>query len=161
MPPLATPRKPTLADLPSTARVFAEIIGIEATVALANASHHANISIPRAMESTHWIAHTIGEDKADLLARNFGGCLMPLAACKQFSVAHRQFKVAVLYRDGAKDTAIATALDVSLRVIRNDLDAVGLRRFGQPKQSPPPPPGGLGTSRPAGKREGQTGAEVR
>ncbi len=143
MPPSSTPRKPTIADLPSTARVFAEVIGIEATVFLANASHHANISIPRAMESTHWIAHTIGREKADLLARHFGGCLMPLAACKQFSVAHRQFKVAVLYRDGAKDTAIALALDVSLRVIRNDLDAVGLRKFAQGNRRPSPSPRGV------------------
>lgn len=161
MPNPTTPRKPSIADLPSTARVFAEVIGIEATVSLANASHHANISIPRSMESTHWIAHTVGMKNAELLARHFGGCLMPLAACKQFSVAHRQYKVALLYRDGAKDVTIAETLGVSLRVIRNDLDAVGLRKFEQRTRRPSLPPGGLGTYPAPGKRGVQTGAEVR
>lgn len=142
--------QPTIADLPETARVFAEIIGFDATLKLAAMAQYNAVSVPKHIGEKHWIAKAIGYARAQALVRNFAGCLMPLASCKQVAVVVRQNKVVSAYALGTSPAVIADLLGVTIRTVFNDLNARGIRHTRPSVKSSrqPHPSPGLGTPLP-------------
>ena len=68
--------------LPPTAQDIAEIIGKESALAIAFTTRHRCVYVPLGRLPSHsYLVRTIGEEKAKLLQRQFGGMLLPMATC--------------------------------------------------------------------------------
>jgi hypothetical protein len=72
--------------LPPTAQDIAEIIGEESALAIAFTTRHRCVYVPtdkpnKRLPSHSYLVRTIGEEKAKLLQRHFGGMLLPMATC--------------------------------------------------------------------------------
>ncbi len=68
--------------LPPTAQDIAEIIGKESALAIAFTTRHRCVYVPSGRLPSHsYLVRTIGEEKAKLLQRQFGGMLLPMATC--------------------------------------------------------------------------------
>ena len=71
-----------LIPLPPTAQLVADVIGREATLALAFTCQHRCVYVPLGrLASDSYLVRTIGEEKAKLMQRHFSGELLPMATC--------------------------------------------------------------------------------
>jgi hypothetical protein len=70
--------------LPPTAQVVADVIGREATLALAMSCLYRCLYVPKGkLGPDSYLVRTIGEEKAKLMQKEFIGMLLPLATCHQ------------------------------------------------------------------------------
>lgn len=60
-----------LDQLPETLREIAEVIGLEATIALVRARGGTSIYIPAYSKDDHWLTKVVGKDAADALCAHF------------------------------------------------------------------------------------------
>ncbi len=80
--------------LPPTAQDIAEIIGKESALAIAFTTRHRCVYVPLGRLPSHsYLVRTIGEEKAKLLQRQFGGMLLPMATCHQTKQALIRAKI--------------------------------------------------------------------
>ncbi len=139
-------------QLPPTAMEFVRIIGIGATLRLADCakSHHRDkskrsyrIRIPSGpLADDHPIVRTVGREGADLIQRNFSGETMPFPA-RRIRALVRDITIARDFQQGIPVPVIAEAHGVSQRTVTRALDRIShgdIQRAGQP-----PPPPGLGS----------------
>lgn len=101
--------------LPETAQVIADVIGREATLKLAGMVQNRNVYVPKRVDEQHWIARSIGYAKAQALAQEFGGLLLPLATCGHYYTRERNAQMRAQFLAGASTNALAQQYGLTLR----------------------------------------------
>lgn len=110
-------------DLPESAQVVAEVIGVSATLKLASKCQYRHCSVPKSpLKDDHWIVKTIGRKKAIELQAVFGGELIPLATCYSIHAAERDEQIAFNALEKKQLTVIATEFKVSIETVKRALD---------------------------------------
>lgn len=108
--------------LPSTAQVIANVIGREATIALAGKCPYGTIYVPKAtLPFSHWIVLTIGPVLAQRLQRAFGGEQLWLASCHRLYVQDRNRAIKEAARHGDPIPLIATRYGLTVRHVQGIL----------------------------------------
>ena len=80
--------------LPPTAQVVADVIGRDATLALAFTCQHRCVYVPGgSLRSNSYLVRTIGKEKAELMKRHFEGELLPMATCYKIKQTLIQIKI--------------------------------------------------------------------
>jgi hypothetical protein len=136
--------------LPETAQDFARIIGVGATLRLADCakpSHRSKrsrsyrIRIPvNAMDDQHPIVRTIGEDNARLLQRHFAGETLAFPA-RRIKAIERDVRIAKDFTQGSSIPALAEMHHVSERTVLRALGRITTKDVAEAQAAPP----GLGT----------------
>jgi hypothetical protein len=142
-------------QLPDTAMEFARLLGVGATLRLADcakSSHRSarhrsyRIRVPVGpLSDDHAIVQTIGREQADLIHRHFAGETMAFPA-RRIRAIRRDIEIARDFQLGIPVPVLATTHGVSERTVTRALDRVSHGDI-QRAQAPPPTPGtppGLG-----------------
>lgn len=110
-------------DLPESAQVVAEVIGVSATLKLASKCQYRHCSVPKSpLKDDHWIVRVIGPKKALELQSVFGGELIPLATCYRVAAKERNERIKAAYSMGTQPVQIAQEFDVSLDTVRRAIN---------------------------------------
>lgn len=105
--------------LPPTAQVVADVIGREATLALAMSCQYRCLYIPKTrLASDSYLVRTIGEEKAKSMQREFAGMLLPLASCHHIAVFERQSRIRASVADGKTHAQVAVMFGVTQKWVR-------------------------------------------
>ena len=115
---------PKLVPLPSTAQEIADVIGREATLAIASKASNRCIYVPRGDAPEHWIARLIGLPLFEKLQHEFGGMQLPIAKCSEIARAERKAGVIAMYHDGRTINDIAFEFDCTPRFVAMLLDGM-------------------------------------
>ena len=131
--------------LPETAQDFARIIGVGATLRLADCakpSHRSKrsrsyrIRIPvNAMDEQHPIVRTIGKDNARLLQRHFAGETLAFPA-RRIKAIERDVRIAKDFTQGSSIPALAEMHHVSERTVLRALGRITTKDVAE-AQAPP------------------------
>jgi hypothetical protein len=106
--------------LPPTAQVVADVIGREATLALAMSCLYRCLYVPKGrLASDSYLVRTIGEEKAKLMQREFCGMLLPLATCHHIAVFERQQRIRAAVAEGKTHAQVAVAYGLTVKWVRN------------------------------------------
>lgn len=113
---------PDKIPLPESAQVVAEVIGRQATLALANASPYRtpqslHVYVPKRIPKEHWIREAIGDKLAERLSWYFSGELIPLAKCREIMAADRNNKIRDRYCRGDDKAELAKEFNLSRKAI--------------------------------------------
>lgn len=108
--------QPNSPSLPETAQVVADVIGREATLALAAKCQYKNLYVPKkGFEIRDWVTKAIGPAKAEKLVKIFGGESLPLPKCFYVYQQQRNLQMRQAYASGKTVQEIAEAFLMSLR----------------------------------------------
>jgi hypothetical protein len=142
--------------LPETAKEFARIIGVGATLRLADcakSSHRSKrsrsyrIRIPvNSMDEQHPIVRTIGKDNARLLQRHFAGETLAFPA-RRIKAIERDVRIAKAFTEGNSIPVLAVAHHVSERTVLRALGRITTKDVAEATPTPPvvgSPPAGTG-----------------
>jgi hypothetical protein len=134
-------------QLPDSAMEFARILGIGATLRLADCakSHHRDprkrsyrIRIPSGpMDDSHPLVRTLGREDAEIVHRQFAGETMPFPARRIRALA-RDIAIAREFEQGIPLPVIAQAHGVSERTATRALDRIShgdIQRAGLPSKN--------------------------
>ena len=137
--------------LPETAQEFARIIGVGATLRLADCVKPTHLSkrgrsyrirIPGgSMNAEHPIVRTIGREKANLLQRHFAGEALPFPA-RSIKAIERDIRIAKAFTEGSSIPLLAETHHVSERTVMRALDRITTKDVAEATPTPPV----LGTS---------------
>lgn len=105
--------------LPPTAQVVADVIGREATLALAMSCLYRCLYVPKGrLASDSYLVRTIGNDLAKLMQREFAGMLLPLATCHHIAIFERQARIRKEVADGKSHAQVAVMFGVTPKWVR-------------------------------------------
>lgn len=105
--------------LPPTAQVVADVIGREATLALAMSCQYRCLYIPKTrLASDSFLVRTIGQDAAKAMQREFAGMLLPLATCHHIAIFERQARIRQEVADGKTFAQVAVMFGVTVKWVR-------------------------------------------
>ena len=97
--------------LPPLLNEIADVAGVEAALALADARGGSRVSIPAKAADTHWLVETLGRDSADKICEHFrsgyGGSVIDLPVGPSSSANATRKKVDQMIRDGVSADKIA------------------------------------------------------
>lgn len=135
-----SPKQPKTnhAELPQSAQLIAEVIGRDATLALAKGCKHRKLYVPKVLCAGHssvtgrtdgvvrrrctckghWIARTIGDDLAVKLSWTFGGEILDLAGCYVVHALERNQRIRAEYDAGRSRMDLMIEHGMSERAIR-------------------------------------------
>lgn len=106
--------------LPPTAQVVADVIGRDATLALAMSCLYRCLYVPKGkLAPDSYLVRTIGEEKAKLMQREFIGMLLPLATCHHIAVFERQQRIRAAVAEGKTHAQVAVAYGLTVKWVRN------------------------------------------
>lgn len=105
--------------LPPLLAEIAEIAGLEAALAMAEARGGQKIYIPSPdrVGPTHWLAETVGLDAARKLGARFGSNLIEIPFGPAASVHRLRRRIARMIEAGASSNTIAAACGVTFRTV--------------------------------------------
>lgn len=130
--------------LPPTAQVVADVIGREATLALAMSCLYRCLYVPKGkLAPDSYLVRTIGEEKAKLMQREFCGMLLPLATCHHIAVFERQQRIRAAVAEGKTHAQVAVAYGLTVKWVRN-LCARKPDEYRYPLKAYEQPPANLG-----------------
>lgn len=108
--------KSNIIPLPRTAQAIANVIGRDATLALASKCKHQCLYIPqRNMADNHHIVSTIGRDLAEQLQQVFGGEVVPLPRCDSIHISQRNEAIRSARLSGKSHTEVAKKFNLSTK----------------------------------------------
>ena len=126
--------KHILSALPQTARVLAEVIGPQATLALSERLYQRrhisasagllNLSIPKTIARSHWIMETLGLSKSKMLSKEFGGEKLPLCRCRNIERSKRNAQIIAEKESGKSVEDIAKEFHLTTKAVVFILDPV-------------------------------------
>lgn len=109
------------AELPPTAQVVAQVIGRDATLALAACVKFRSLFVPKNLPPRHWLRDVIGDRAAERLSQEFPSMQLPLAKCANVYKAERDRRILELRAKGVEPRRIAAQLDMPERTVRTVL----------------------------------------
>lgn len=118
------------AALPPTAQVIADVIGRDATLALARAAKCRSVYIPQRLPRSHWLRSVVGENAAEMLSEEFPGITLPLAKCAGVVKAERNRIIAELSARGMKQREIGRRLGIPESTVQTVLYRMRQRQRG-------------------------------
>lgn len=107
--------------LPPTAQEVADIIGREATLALARKVKHRCLYVPKHMPPDYWIRREIGDELANKLQKIFAGEQVPLAKCKSIACEQRRIGIEAAFHEGKSVQEIALMFGLSTQHLYQNL----------------------------------------
>jgi hypothetical protein len=111
--------------LPESAQVIADIIGREATLALAGKVQHRALYIPKhPVPDRHMIPSLIGRQRAELLRVHFGGLLLPLAKCAEVHAAERDDSIRAGAKSGKTTRQLAELWGLTIRRVEQIIQPI-------------------------------------
>jgi Mor family transcriptional regulator len=134
--------------MPTSAQEFVRVIGLDATLKLAEVAKDRRVYVPHRLSDDHPITQAVGREHGEALVKAFGGSMMPLASCRS---ARRSRSIAQGFVHGWKVRDLVQAHDVSERTVYRALGRVttgdvdrGPEWAGAKNAEPHPP--GIGSS---------------
>ena len=127
--------------LPASAQEFVRVVGLDATLKLAElpcVAKDRRVYVPHRMGEDHPIRQAIGDEHAQALVKAFGGSLMPLAACR---AARRSRSIAQGFVQGWRVRDLVQRHEVSERTVYRALGRVTTGEAAAKNAEPHPPRG--------------------
>lgn len=105
--------------LPPLLAEIAEVAGLDAALAIAEARGGQKVYIPTPdrVGPTHWLAEVVGLDAARKLGARFGSCHLELPFGPAASVRRLRGRIARMIAEGASSNTIAAACGVTFRTV--------------------------------------------
>ena len=116
-----------LDQFPSSARIIADVIGPQATLALAekcyeraqSPSHcNVNLYIPKKIPRGHWLTACVGLKLSTRLQESFGGESFPFPKCRSVQCSNRNRQILNLYHSGKTIEQIRERFKISTSTLK-------------------------------------------
>ena len=111
------------AQLPETAQVIADVIGVEKTLQLARLPQVSNnrsvyIPTPKRLGDSHWLVQALGETTARKLSEEYPGFQLSLARCTSAVKRQRNEKIVAMREQNVSNADIAKEFGMTVSAVK-------------------------------------------